>query len=72
MLLMVAVRRPFKATEAATPFRRSAAFGTPALRYRCRPSASKMNVVGSDSTDSRLAATTILLTGAASFCGPNG
>src|ERR1700756_3358435 len=36
--------------------RRSAALGTPAVRYRCRPWASKMKVVGSDSTERRRAA----------------
>src|SRR6202007_140318 len=35
--------------------RRSAALGTPEARYRCRPSTSKINVVGSDSTEKRRA-----------------
>src|SRR5271155_4121319 len=45
-----------QANSGASADRRSSAFGTPAARYRCRPSASKMNVVGSDSTERRRAA----------------
>src|SRR5262249_51778618 len=36
--------------------RRSSAFGTPKARYRCRPPAAKINVVGSDKTERRRAA----------------
>ena len=42
-----------QANKGSSAARRSAALGTPAARYRWSPSASKMNVVGSDSTESR-------------------
>ena len=42
-----------QANSGASADRRSSALGTPAARYRCRPSASKMNVVGSDRTERR-------------------
>ena len=45
-----------QANRGCNAVRRSATFGTPALRYRCRPSASKINVVGRDNTDSCFAA----------------
>jgi hypothetical protein len=45
-----------QANSGASADRRSSALGTPAVRYRCRPSASKMNVVGRDITDRRFAA----------------
>ena len=48
--------RHLQANSGASADRRSSAFGTPAARYRCRPSASKMNVVGSDRTERRPAA----------------
>ena len=47
---------PIRPIAVARADRRSAALGTPEARYRCRPSASKINVVGSDSTENRRAA----------------
>ena len=45
-----------QANSGSSAERRSAAVGTPAVRYRCGRRASKMKVVGSDSTESRRAA----------------
>src|SRR5690349_15611945 len=45
-----------QANSGSSAERRSAALGTPVVRYRGRPSPSKMMVVGRDSTESRRAA----------------